>query len=138
MFCFENMFISQKTTKIFIEKSPQKTWKNDVFSVISKNWSWIERAQSRARTRECYESKEWLILNIFSFESMLISLKTKNLFTIVTPPRKPRFRGESGTLKRDNFGYVSKRLSYLSFWKFHECKLWIITHIWTSYLIPKA
>ena len=29
-------------------------------------------------------------------------------------------------------------LSYLLFWKIYECKLWLTTHIWTSYLIPKA
>ena len=23
-------------------------------------------------------------------------------------------------------------------WKFYECKIWIITHIWPTYLIPKA
>ena len=113
-FLFRNYaYISLKQRKYSYHRLSKKHEKMIIFSKSLKYYVKYS-ARIRPRAWKCFWSKAWLILNISCFESMPISLKTKKIFAIVDPPpRKPRKRGGSDTLKGVMFGNVFNRMAYL-------------------------
>ena len=62
-------------------------------------------AKYSARTWKCHASKVWLILNMFCFESMPISLKTTKIFTVKITSKKWEMMF---------FGNLKKFMSYIA------------------------